>query len=111
MRPFQWIARLLGKPLGEAGKSRDRFQRDLVPELCVTRLETRRVLNGDGVVSELVIDAGAAADDGQSDTFQIETKNEQLQVSINGEVVSRTSLGQISEIKISAEGCFAEQSL
>jgi hypothetical protein len=64
-------------------------------------LEERRVLNAQAMpVEQLVIDAGDAGGDGQADTFHVEQDAEHVRVSVNGQEVSRTPLGQIDSITI-----------
>ncbi|MCA9134159.1 MAG: hypothetical protein KDA45_13420, partial [Planctomycetales bacterium] len=72
----------------------------MIADLCVTRLETRRVLNGDAIMTELVVDAGSAANDGQTDTFHIQAVQDRVQVSLNGEVVSSAPLHQLRAITL-----------
>ncbi len=100
MRPIQWIKTLFANRRWWGVQKKDHYQRDLIPDLCVTQLETRRVLNGEGAVSELVIDAGAAADDGQADTYQIQANQDRVEVSVNGEVVGTAQLDQLQSITI-----------
>ncbi|MDM4014756.1 beta strand repeat-containing protein [Roseiconus lacunae] len=73
------------------------------PPICrlnVTRLETRRVLNADGIVSELVVDAGDQANNGQQDSFEIEVGEHEVQIRVNGNQVSSLGIDQVDRIRI-----------
>ena len=81
---------------------RGRWSEDtLVWPLRVTQLEDRRVLNADAApVQQLLIAAGAAANDGHADTFHIEQLDSQLHISLNGQEVSRTAIDKSESITI-----------
>ncbi|MEL6108206.1 MAG: hypothetical protein AAFU85_19445, partial [Planctomycetota bacterium] len=66
----------------------------------MTELETRRVLNGDGVVTELVVDAGEHADDGHADSFDIDFESGYVTVSVNGETLEHASAASIDTLRI-----------
>jgi len=69
--------------------------------LRVRRLEERRVLNADAApLTQLVIDAGEAASDGQADTFHVELQADHVRLSVNGQEVNRAPLGQFESIMI-----------
>ncbi|MEN1678599.1 MAG: hypothetical protein AAGJ46_03330 [Planctomycetota bacterium] len=75
-----------------------------MPHLAIKRLEERRVLNADAAPVELlVVDAGAAAGDGQADTFQVEQHETGIRVSVNGQETHTTSLGAEIQIVGSAD--------
>lgn len=100
MRRFGWLLRRLTEWAGiQAGTSSAR--QELITQLRVTRLEERRVLHADvASTQQLIVDAGAAANDGQADTFRIERAADELQISVNGELVSKTPLEQFDAITI-----------
>ncbi|MCO8120397.1 hypothetical protein NHH03_01515, partial [Stieleria sp. TO1_6] len=100
MKLSQWIRELVASCVPQSNQRGKRLRRDLVPDLAITRLETRRVLNGDGVTSELVIDAGDAADDGQADSFHIQVNQDQVDFSVNGELIRSASLSELDSITI-----------
>ncbi|QEG01409.1 hypothetical protein Mal15_54850 [Stieleria maiorica] len=96
MKLSHWIQQLAGARLPVRRRRKERRRNDLVAELNVTRLETRRVLNGDG----LVIDAGADANDGHADAFHLTFDQDQLHVSVNGERVNSVSIDQADTITV-----------
>ncbi|MCA9139884.1 MAG: S-layer family protein, partial [Planctomycetales bacterium] len=100
MKLSRWLQRLTGRGLSGREQKTKRLRRDLIAELSVTRLETRRVLSADGVTSELVIDAGEDAGDGKADSFQIEINQDRVEVTVNGELVRSESLDHIESIRI-----------
>jgi hypothetical protein len=51
-------------------------------------------------LNQLVVDAGAAANDGLADTYVVEQHADHLSVSVNGEEVSKTPRGQYDSITI-----------
>ena len=100
MRGPKWLDGLRGRWRQVADRrSRDRGQDDLVSYLYVTRLEERRVLNA-GAVSQLVVDAGESANDGQADTFHIEQDGDHIQISVNDDIVGRTRADELESITI-----------
>ncbi|OYP35811.1 beta strand repeat-containing protein [Rhodopirellula sp. MGV] len=68
------------------------------------QLETRRVLNADGVLSELVIDAGQDADDGHADVYQIDVHESTIDVRVNGQSRETRSIDDIAKIRIVGSG-------
>src|SRR6056297_1254244 len=100
MRLLGWLKQHLRNPFHHGTDRNSPRRRDLVADLWVTQLETRRVLNADGVASELVIDAGTSADDGQADSFDIRTNQDQIEVTVNGELVHAAPWEQLSKITI-----------
>ncbi|MEO1618875.1 MAG: hypothetical protein AAFV88_23700, partial [Planctomycetota bacterium] len=77
-----------------------RPRNDLTPDLGLMRLEPRRVLNGDGVVSELVVDAGMDGDDGQADVFDVEINGQQIEVSRNGTLIESVSSDRFDSVRL-----------
>ncbi len=73
------------------------------------RLEPRRVLNGAPMIpvppsaDPVVVDAGAAANDGQADFFQITQVGNHLEVSVNGKASFSAAAGQSLVIKGSSD--------
>jgi hypothetical protein len=99
MGAFTWLHQFVARPRPSNTQSWDR--ESLTPALHVKRLEERRVLNADAApVEQLVIDAGSAAGDGQADTYVVEQHDDHLRVSVNGQEVSSTPLGQFDAIHI-----------
>jgi hypothetical protein len=65
------------------------------------RLEERRVLNADAAtIQQLVVDAGAAANDGHADTFHIEQADNEIRVSLNGQEVGRAAFDRVGSVAI-----------
>ncbi|WP_182871092.1 S-layer family protein [Stieleria mannarensis] len=95
-----WIQKLAGARLPVRRRRKERRRKDLVAELNVTRLETRRVLNGDALAGELVIDAGVDANDGHADAFHLTFDQDQLHVRVNGEHVNSVSIDHADAITI-----------
>ncbi|PAY17660.1 hypothetical protein CKO51_20770, partial [Rhodopirellula sp. SM50] len=100
MKLPNWIRKLTGGRPPVRRRRIDRRREELFAELNVTRLETRRVLNGDGLASELVVDAGADANDGHADAFHLQVDQDQVHVSVNGERVNSVSADQVDTITI-----------
>uniref|UniRef100_UPI0035683ACA beta strand repeat-containing protein n=1 Tax=Stieleria sp. TaxID=2795976 RepID=UPI0035683ACA len=100
MKLPNWIRKLTGGRPPVRRRRIDRRREELFAELNVTRLETRRVLNGDGLASELVVDAGADANDGHADAFHLQVDQDQVHVSVNGERVNSVSVDQVDTITI-----------
>ena len=100
MKLPNWIRKLTGGRPPVRRRRIDRRREELFAELNVTRLETRRVLNGDGLASELVVDAGADANDGHADAFHLQIDQDQVHVSVNGERVNSVSVDQVDSITI-----------
>ncbi|MEM6473684.1 MAG: hypothetical protein AAF802_29265, partial [Planctomycetota bacterium] len=75
-------------------------RQELEAQLGITKLERRRVLNADAVVSELVVDAGQDADDGLADEFEVEIADQRIEVSRNGELVESVSADRVSSIRL-----------
>ena len=94
---LRWFRALFGLVRKEP---RARRRRNEPVRLALTELETRRVLNGDGAMTELVVDAGEQGDDGQADLFEIDVESGQLTVSLNGETIEHTNTEDISRIRI-----------
>jgi len=101
MRVFAWLHGLMAHSRRARSRA-NRWDRDsLAPTLRVKRLEERRVLNADAApLDQLVIDAGSDAGDGQADTFHIEQHADHVRISVNGQEVSKTPLGQLNAITI-----------
>jgi hypothetical protein len=107
MGVFAWIFGLNRRPRAVHPKrsrrgTQSRWDREsLAPHLHVRRLEERRVLNADAApVQQLVVDAGAAAGDGQADTFIVDQRDNQLSISVNGQEVARAEANQLDSIRI-----------
>ena len=100
MPGFWWLVKQLTPCKNDKLPPRSARQ-ELIPKLRVTRLEERRVLHADVTsAQQLIVDAGAAANDGQADTFRIERAADELLVSVNGELVSKAPVGQFDTITI-----------
>jgi hypothetical protein len=96
---FTWLYALYGQRSKTSANHWHR--RALAPTLRVRRLEERRVLNADAApLTQLVIDAGEAASDGQADTFHVELQADHVRVSVNGRELSKTPVGQVESIMI-----------
>ncbi|QDV42148.1 hypothetical protein Enr13x_19910 [Stieleria neptunia] len=104
MKLPNWIRKLIGGRPPVRQRRIDRRREELFAELNVTRLETRRVLNGDGLASELVVDAGRDANDGHADAFHLQVDQDQVHVSVNGERVNSVSVDQVDSITIHGSG-------
>ncbi len=101
MGVFAWIRELSRGSSCGSSKAKRWDQRSLAPILRVRRLEERRVLNAEAApLNQLVIDAGDAAADGQADTFRVEQSADDVRISVNGQEVSRTPVGQLGQITI-----------
>ena len=92
----RWFSALI-RPF--RNRRRGRTRADHV-ELAFTELETRRVLNGDGAFTELVVDAGEYGDDGQADDFEIDVESGLVTVSLGGEVVNQADANGLDAIRI-----------
>ena len=104
-----WLRQLCSRLTRRHQLSADRQLRDdLFPTLSVTRLEKRLVLNADAVpvavpVAELVVDAGAAANDGQADTLPQKSAQSHLQKPEETAQVRDRSAGQLGEARRKGE--------
>ncbi|MCC9603439.1 hypothetical protein LOC67_23060 [Stieleria sp. JC731] len=98
---LRWLRRLGSRSSASLSKRSTGRKRDrLACLLNVTQLETRRVLNADGFVGELFVDAGEQANDGQQDFFEINVLDDQVDVHVNGRQIGSTALDQISNIRL-----------
>lgn len=102
MQPMNWLKSFLSFAISSSESSGDSTdpRKAIFPNLTVTQLETRRVLNGDGLTSELIVDAGADAADGNADSFQLQIDQDQVEVSVNGRVIRQVSTETLRSIRL-----------
>ena len=110
MQIRSWMARLSRCARRGQRKSPDRSYRDdLFPALFVRQLEDRRVLNAspltlDPALEPITLDAGAWADDGAADTFQVARQGDDLRVSVNGADLFVGRLDDVGSLVIRGSG-------
>ena len=98
MKITEWARRISAN---SRRKRRDQQRRrELWAELGLTRLETRRVLNGGAVTSAVVVDTGDAANDGQDDSIKVDISQNQVNVSVNGNHQASYAIGEIDALSI-----------
>ena len=110
MRILTWIGKLRGIRGHVLRKSSScDYREPLFPDLFVRQLEERRVLSGtplsphDGTEG-ITLDAGAFADDGNADTFQVVRQRENVDFSVNGNLVHSAPLAAVQRITVKGSG-------